>query len=112
MAKLKIDQPQSIFLYNKAMGGVDCLDQNINSYMIGHRSQKWWWPVFRFHFDLSVNKAYQPYRQEKRCVGECKLDLLEFRQSIVDTHYRCPLKSTTTNILPPTRKLSKVTNEV
>ena len=40
--KAEIDQLQSIFLYNKSMGGVDCLDQNINSYMTGHRSKKRW----------------------------------------------------------------------
>ena len=36
----EIDQPQSIFLYNKGMRGVDCLDQNISSYMVGYRSKK------------------------------------------------------------------------
>ena len=36
-----IDQSQSIFLYNKGMGGADRLNQNISSYMIGHRSKKW-----------------------------------------------------------------------
>ena len=36
--RAEIDQSQSIILYNKGMGGVDCLDQNIGSYMIGHRS--------------------------------------------------------------------------
>ena len=55
--RAETDQPQSIFLYNKGMGGVDRLDQNISSYMIGHRSKKWWWPVFRFCLDLSVNNV-------------------------------------------------------
>ena len=77
--RAEIDQSQSIFLYNKGMGGVDRLDQNISSYMIGHRSKKWWWPVFRFCLDLSVNNAYQLYRQQKRSEGERKLDLLGFR---------------------------------
>ena len=110
--RAEIDQPQSIFLYNKGMGGVDRLDQNISSYMIGHRSKKWWWPVFRFCLDLSVNNAYQLYRQQKRSEGECKLDLLGFRQSIVDTYYRCLRKSTATNIFLSQRKLSKVSDEV
>ena len=44
--RANIDQSRSIFLYNKGMGGVDRLDQNIRSYMMGHRSKKWWWPVF------------------------------------------------------------------
>ena len=77
--RAKIDQPQSIFLYNKGMGGVDHLDQNISSYMIGHHSKKWWWPVFGFCLDLSVNNAYHLYRLQKRSEGERKLDLLRFR---------------------------------
>ena len=52
--RAEIDQPQSIFLYNKGIRGVDRLDQNIRSYMTGHLSKKWWWPVFRFCLDLSV----------------------------------------------------------
>ena len=37
------------------MRGGDRLDQNISSYMIGHQSQKWWWPVFGFLFG-SISK--------------------------------------------------------
>ena len=108
----EIDQPQSIFLYNKGMEGVDRLDQNISFYMIGHRSKKWWWPVFHFCLDLSVNNAYQLYRQQKRSEGARKMNLLEFRRSIVDTCYRCLRKSTTANIFHPARKLSKVSDKV
>ena len=39
--RAEIEQPQSIFLYNKGMGVVDRRDQNISSYMIGHHSKKW-----------------------------------------------------------------------
>ena len=53
--RAETDQPQSIFLYNKGMRGVDCLDQNISSYMIGNRSKKWWWAVCRVFLDLSAN---------------------------------------------------------
>ena len=98
-SRAEIDQPQSIFLCNKGMGG-------------GHSSKKWWWPVFRFCLDLSVNKAYQLYCQPKHSEGEGKLDLLGFRQSIFDTYYVCLRKSTTTNIFSPARKLSKVSDEV
>ena len=112
IGRAEVDQPQSIFLYNECMGGVHCLDQNISSYMIGHRSRKWWWPVFRFCLDLLVNNVYQLYRHKKRSEGERKLDLLGFRQSIVDTYYRCLRKWTTANIFPPARKLSKVSDQV
>ena len=94
------------------MGGVDRLDQNISSYMIGHRSKKCWWPVFHFCMEVSVNNAYQLYHQQKCFERERKLDLLGFWRSIVDTYYRCLRKSTTTNIFPPARKLSKVSDEV
>ena len=110
--RAEIYQPQRIFLYNKGMGGVDCLHQNISSYMIGYRSKNWWWPVFRFCLDLSVNNAYELYLQQKHSEGECKLDLLGFWRSVVDTYYRCLRKSTTTNIFPPARKLSKVSDEI
>ena len=98
--RAEIDQAQSIFPCNKGMGGVDRLNQNISSYMISHRSKKWWWPVFRFCLDLSVNNAYQLYRQQKRFEEKRMLDLLRFRRSTVDTHYRCLRKSTTVNISP------------
>ena len=46
--RVEIDQPNSISIYNKTMGGVDRMDQNIGAYMINIRSKKWWWPLFRF----------------------------------------------------------------
>ena len=91
--RAEINQSQSIFLYNKGMGGVDRLDQNISSQMIGHQNKKWWWPVFCFCLDLSVNNTYQLFRQQERSEGERKLDLLGFRQGVVNTYYRCPRKS-------------------
>ena len=44
--RVEIDQPNSISVYNKTMGGVDRMDQNIGAYMINIRSKKWWWPLF------------------------------------------------------------------
>ena len=57
--RAEIEQPLSIFLYNKGMGGVDRFNQNVSSYLIDRRSKKWWWPAFRFCLDLSVKNAYQ-----------------------------------------------------
>ena len=94
------------------MGGVDRIDQNISSYIIGHCSKKWRLPVFHFCLDLSVNNAYQLHRQRKCSEGGCMLDLLGFWQSIVDTYYRCLRRSTITNVLPPAWKLPKVSDEV
>ena len=38
--RVEIDQPNSISVYNKTMGGIDRMDQNIGAYMI---NKKWWW---------------------------------------------------------------------
>ena len=40
--RAEINQSHSIFLYNKSMGEIDRLDQNIISYKIGHHNKKWW----------------------------------------------------------------------
>ena len=112
MVVWKIDQPQCVMKYNEGMGGVDRLDQNIASYMIGHRSKKWWWPIFRFCIDLCVNNAFQLYRHQNKISGPKKLDLLGFRRSIVDTYHRCFRKSTAIFTFPAARKKSKVPGEV
>ena len=86
--KVDIEQPNIIREYNKSMGGVDRMDQNIAAYMINLRSKKWWWPLFRFVIDVSVNNAFQLYRMKEVQAGERKLDALGFRRSIVDAYFR------------------------
>ena len=66
MAKVRLTTLSVFFYIIKVMGGVDCRDQNISSYTLGNRSKKWWWPVFWFCLDLSVNNAYQLYHELKR----------------------------------------------
>ena len=70
------------------MGGVDRLDQNIATYLIAHRSKKWWWPIFHFCVNLCANNAFQIYQHQKENPGQKSFDLLGFRRSIVDTYYR------------------------
>ena len=85
--RVDIKQPHCIKKYNEEMGGVDCLDQNIATYIMAHRSKKWWWPIFRFCEDLCTNNAFQIYRHQKENPGQKLLDLLGFRCSIIDTYY-------------------------
>ena len=94
------------------MGRVDRLDQNIATYMIGHRSKKWWWPIFRFCVDLSANNAFQIYRHQKEDPGQKPLDLLGFRCSIVDTYCRRYRKTTQIAMFSGSRKKTKVSDEV
>lgn len=44
------------------MGGVGCMDENIAACMINLQSKKWWWPLLRSIYDVSVNNALQLYR--------------------------------------------------
>ena len=46
--RVEIDQPNSVSVYNKTIGGVDRMDQNIGAYMVNISSKKWWWPFFDF----------------------------------------------------------------
>ena len=54
--RVEINQPNSISVYNKTIGGVDRMDQNIGAYMVNISSKKWWWPLFRFFVDLAPTR--------------------------------------------------------
>ena len=86
--RVEIEQPNIINVCNKSMGGVDRMDQNVAAYMLNLRSKKWWWPLFRFVIDVSVNNAFQLYRLRNIDLGESKLDALGFRRAIVDAYFR------------------------
>ena len=107
--RVEIDQPNSISVYNKTMGGVDRMDQNIGAYMINIRSKKWWWPLFRFCVDLAVNNAFQFYRLQPLQQGEKQLDLLGFRREIVKV-YHARFRSDKT--LPPIFSAPRSTQRV
>ena len=56
--RVDIHQPNSTAEYNKAMGGLDRMDQNIWYYMIKILNKKWWGPLFRLCINLAVNNAF------------------------------------------------------
>ena len=91
-SSLQITQPNVAAEYNYGMGGVDRFDQNIAAYMITQRSQKGWWPVFRFCVDLAVQNAYQIYRLLARGVSK-KLDPLGFRRAIAEVYSKKYIKN-------------------
>ena len=43
--RVDIEQPNILNRYNKSMGIVNRMDQNIAAYMINLQSKKWWWPL-------------------------------------------------------------------
>lgn len=81
--KVGVPIPRCIQIYNHGMGGVDRCDQNVACYMVRIRMKKWWWPIFRYLLDMSIQNAYQLYRLQD---GVEALDLLAFRRSIVKTY--------------------------
>ncbi|GFU29525.1 DDE_Tnp_1_7 domain-containing protein [Nephila pilipes] len=68
------------------MGGTDRMDQNISQYRCSIRSKKWWWPLFLFSFEASIQTAWLLYRL---CPSnDCnKMDLLHIRREFYQTYF-------------------------
>ena len=49
--KVDIGQPFLIKHYNKTIGGVDWMDQNVDQYRTAIRSKKRWWPISAYCLD-------------------------------------------------------------
>jgi len=75
--RVDITQPYVVFQYNKYMGGVDRMDQNIATYRISIQSCKWWWPLFAYLLDVAMQNAWIIYRQTEGARRRL-LDQLEF----------------------------------
>ena len=73
--------------------------------MITFRSKKWWWPLFRFVLDVSVNNTFQQYHMRNLDQGGKRLDALGFRREIVDACFRKFCKSATIITLHPCNRL-------
>ncbi|XP_039281885.1 piggyBac transposable element-derived protein 3-like [Nilaparvata lugens] len=78
---IHIDQPACCDLYNTYMGGVDRLDENISKMRINIRSNKWYWQLFSFPLNASMNNAWQLHRWVRKNKPE-QLDLLAFTRQI------------------------------
>lgn len=74
---VEIEIPKSVKAYNNSMGGTDQMDQNINCYRIGIRGKKWWWSLFSWLVDVSIQNAW--ILAKKRGSGQ---DHLDFRQNV------------------------------
>lgn len=76
--KVEIPQPNVIHCYNKFMGGVDQMDNNVANYRIGFRGKKWYIPILFWTFDVCMNNAWILARKFGK-----KIDNLEFRRLVV-----------------------------
>lgn len=73
--------PQIIGEYNRSMGGVDRLDENVEMYRIHIRNKKWYWALFSWLLDVSTHNAWLIARRTGK-----KLTQLEFRREIVQVY--------------------------
>ena len=92
--RIQVQQPFCIKHYNKTMGGVDRMDQNVELYRTGIRSKKWWWPVFMYCLDLSVQQAWHLYRATETGKEE-PIDLLGIRRAIAQVFLARSRRQTT-----------------
>lgn len=74
---IQVPIPHAINHYNRNMDGTDRTDQNVNSYRISIRGKKWWWCMFTWMLDVSVQNAWLLARKENP-----KLVQLQFRRDL------------------------------
>ena len=98
--QIQIPMPNLIAQYNRFMGGTDRMDQNVAKFRINIRIKKWWWALFCFAIDVSLQNAWKLYRSSD-AVKHRQLTLVEFRREIAMTYimkYRatsdvgCPIR--------------------
>ncbi|XP_046684485.1 piggyBac transposable element-derived protein 3-like [Homalodisca vitripennis] len=56
--KVSIPQPYRIAQYNRNMGGVDLMDNNISNYRIGVRGKRWYIPIVLWLFDVVMSNTW------------------------------------------------------
>ena len=90
--RISIDQPDVVYQYHQFIRGVDRLDENIAKVRLAIRMKTWWWPMFSWLLNVSVNNAWQTYRMLARSQQLESLDLLSFTRRIVLTYVREPIQ--------------------
>lgn len=84
--RIDVDQPHCYQLYNKFMGGVDRLDQNVGKYRIAIRLKRWYWQMMMFPINSCANNAFQLYRLSPAGQAKNAHDFLSFTRYIVQTY--------------------------
>ena len=88
--KMEVPAPAAILAYNQGMGGTDRQDQNVNKYRVAIRGKKWWWALWTWLIDVTVQNAFDLARKAGSPSAD---DQLEFRRAIARfylQHYGTP----------------------
>lgn len=81
-ARVQVNRPAVVSAYNRHMGGVDRMDQNIASYRIAVRKKKWWFSIFTWTVDVAIQNAWLSARK-----NDTELKQLDFRRALAE--YLC-----------------------
>ena len=60
--EVSVDMPYVDHKYNTSMRGTDRQDQNVNKYRISIRTKKWWWPLFSWRIDVTIQNGWLLFR--------------------------------------------------
>ena len=71
--EVSVDMPYVVHKYNTSMRGNDHEDQNVNKYRISIRTKKWWWPLFSWRIDVTVQNTWLLL-----CASHRRWSLIEF----------------------------------
>ncbi|CAG0909551.1 unnamed protein product, partial [Cyprideis torosa] len=78
---IMVRRPAVVKQYNDAMGGTDRMDQHINHCRVSVGGKKWWWALFTWMLDASVQNAWRLHRG-----AGGQLTLVQFRREVVCYH--------------------------
>ena len=52
-----VGKPYSVHKYNSSIGGTDRQNQNVNKYRLSVHTKNWWWPLFSWGIDVTIQSA-------------------------------------------------------
>ena len=68
--EVSVDMSYVVHKYDTSMRDTDRQDQNVNKYKISIRTKKWWWHLFSWGIDVTIQNAL--------AVVSCKSFKMEF----------------------------------
>lgn len=80
---IMVDRPNAIMEYNLCMGGTDRLNQMVNKYRVGIQGKKFYFPIFTWLIDVSLNNAWRL----SRMTGTQKT-FLDFRRDVANFYLK------------------------
>ena len=63
--KVEIDMPNMVYMYNRKMGGVDRVNQNLESLRTSIRGKKFYFPIVTWLLNAAMNNAWLLHRKSR-----------------------------------------------